>query len=253
MKIKVIKAGGNILSDPQALEQFLQSVSQLEEPKVIVHGGGNKASEWAQAAGLKVEMIKGRRVTDARMIEIVQMVYSGINKQLTACLQYRGHKAVGVCGADMGMIKSKKRRFGNIDFGYVGDISSINTEPILNWLREGIIPVFSALTYEEQTGHLLNTNADTIASSLSIALTQLGETELIYCFDKRGVLQNAEDPATLIEAFGIKDYEGLKDKGILRNGILPKIENSLSAIEAGVSKVRITHYQDLNQGTLITK
>lgn len=260
----MIKIGGNIIDDGEKLKLFLQSVASVKSCKVLVHGGGKIATETGNKLGIESKYIKGRRITDDETIDLVTMVYGGlINKKIVAQLQKLNCNAMGITGADGNILPASKRmpsKAGDVDYGWVGDIenSKVNTGVIKFLLDTGFTPVFAPLTHDMQ-GHILNTNADTIAASLAIALSKIYEVRLIYCFEKKGVLEKIEDDSSVIHIMNKEKYKQLLAEKKLFTGILPKIENAFAAIEAGVHEVLIGDANDLLQnitietkGTLIT-
>jgi acetylglutamate kinase len=237
--LKVIKIGGNIIDNEAALHAFLNEFSKLKGLKVLVHGGGKLATKLAKKTGVEVKMIDGRRITDAETLEIITMVYAGkINKSIVAKLQGLDSNAIGFTGADGNTIQSKKRPINPIDFGFVGDVESVNTTVLKLLLRNAITPVFCAITHDKK-GQLLNTNADTIASELAAAFSSVYNTELYYCFEKNGVLQDINNEDSVIENISTKNYKTLVDTGVISDGMLPKLANCFDAIEKQVSKVCI--------------
>ena len=255
-KLTIIKIGGNIVDNAEALESFLSDFQQVEGRKLLIHGGGVMASKMAKELGIETKMINGRRVTDAETLKLVTMVYAGwINKSITASLQKIGCNAIGLSGADANAIPAKKRSPEPIDFGYVGDPvpSKINAKFISQLIENEIIPVFCAITHDEN-GSLLNTNADTIAYSLATALSSIYETKLYYCFEKEGVLQDVNNPESLIPSMNRVECEAYKNAGVIADGMIPKLDNSFNAIEQGVSEVRIMHAKNLlnGKGTILS-
>jgi len=259
-RVFVVKIGGNVIDDVAGLDNFLRDFSAIREPKILIHGGGGIATRLGEQLGIKPLIIKGRRVTDAQTLDLVTMVYGGlINKQITAKLQNMGVNAMGITGADGNMIKASKRPVGEVDFGFVGDLNeeSVNSTLLYFLLKQNIIPVFAPLTHAD--GQILNTNADTIASSVSVAMSKHFDVRLVYCFEKRGVLEDVSDPDSVIKALTLPKYKQLLEAGALHDGILPKIEGSFNAIRSGVKEVVIGDAQDLKKntgaettGTLIT-
>ena len=238
-ELKVIKVGGNIIDDDAALEKFLSQFSSIKGPKVLVHGGGKLATKLAKDMNVPVNMIDGRRITDADTLDIITMVYAGkINKNIVAKLQVNQCNAIGFTGADGNTIVSVKRPVKKIDYGFVGDVKKVNTAAINALLDNNITPVFCAITHDNN-GQLLNTNADTIASELAIGLSKHYKTELIYCFEKDGVLLSVDDDNSVIDFMDTGTYETLKIKGTFVDGMLPKLDNCYHALYEGVSKVII--------------
>lgn len=261
-KLYVIKIGGNIIDNKDALLSFLQSFSLVEGKKILVHGGGKIATTTGDKLGIESKYINGRRITDDAAIDMVTMVYGGlINKQITAKLQSLKCNAIGVCGADMNLIPATKRppkmmatgeenKLQEIDFGWVGDIKNEQLA-VDNWqllLGNNLVPVVAPLTHDGN-GHILNTNADTIASAIAIVLSSIYDVRLIYCFEKKGILENTEDEHAVISLITKQDYRQLLEAQKLFAGILPKIENAFAAIDAGVHEVLIGHADDLQQNT----
>ncbi len=241
-KIQVIKIGGNIVDNPTATQQFLASFSAIADSKILVHGGGKIATQVAEKLGVVTQMVDGRRITDAPMLDVVTMVYGGlVNKQLVAQLQSRQCNAIGLTGADAGVIVAHKRPVGKIDYGFAGDIDFVNAPQIVSFLNQKLTPVIAPLTADTQ-GQILNTNADTMASAMATALAKEGaEVELIYCFEKKGVLMNPDDDDSVIEDINQEKYEQLKADGIVSKGMIPKLDNAFAALERGVAAVYIMH------------
>ncbi len=238
-ELKIIKIGGNVINNKKLLSDFLDDFAKLESPKILVHGGGRAASELSVKMGIRPNMINGRRITDADTLEIITMVYGGkINKNIVAQLQARKCNSIGFSGADGNTIVSVKRPVTTIDYGFVGDVVEINTETLRILLDHKISPIFCAITHDEN-GQLLNTNADTIAAELAIALSKSYKVALYYCFEKNGVLTDITDDDSVVERIDEKIFEDLKRKEIINEGMLPKIHNCLQAIHKGVSSVHI--------------
>ncbi len=238
-KLRIVKIGGNVINDRKQLQSFLQDFSDMDSLKILVHGGGKRATELAASLGLQTKMIGGRRVTDEANLEIVTMVYAGLlNKNIVAKLQANNCNAIGLTGADANTITAHKRIVKDIDYGYAGDVDSIEKESIKLFLNNGIVPVFSAITHDKK-GQLLNTNADTIASELAKGLSDSFEVELIYCFEKKGVLLDIDDDDSVIADIDKNKYEQLKADKIIAEGMLPKLENCFESLENGVKKVII--------------
>ena len=247
--LHIIKIGGNIIDDDVLLQNFLEKFTALKGKKILVHGGGKIATRIASNLGISAQMVDGRRITDKPMLDIATMVYAGLsNKHIVSSLQKFGCDALGLCGADGNTIKAIKRPVRDIDYGFVGDIlvDSVNRDSLKKLLTAGFTPVFSAITHNGQ-GQLLNTNADTIASALAVSLSKTYETQLIYCFEKEGVLQDIDDPESLIKTMTIDDFEQLKNDKVIYEGMIPKLENAFDAIRKGVKNVYIGHALNLHK------
>jgi acetylglutamate kinase len=240
-KLTIVKVGGAVVEDEAQLAQLLKDFSAIEGRKLLVHGGGRKATKVAEALGIESKMVGGRRITDADMLNVVTMVYGGlVNKNLVARLQANGVNALGLTGADMDVIRSHKRPIKDgVDFGYVGDVDKANGQMLSKLIEEGIIPVMAPLTHDGQ-GNILNTNADTIASETAKALAPFYDVTLIFSFEKKGVLRNPDDDDSVIPIISRADFIKYKTDGTISGGMLPKIENALGAIDSGVSRVIIT-------------
>lgn len=254
-KLTVIKVGGKIVEEENTLSQLLADFSAIEGYKVLVHGGGRSATKLASQLGIESKMVNGRRITDAETLKVVTMVYGGlVNKNIVAGLQAKGINAMGFTGADMNVIRSIKRPVKDIDYGFVGDVEKVNAELLGNLIRQGIVPVMAPLTHDGQ-GSMLNTNADTIAGETAKALAQLFDVTLVFCFEKKGVLLDENDDDSVIPIITPELFKEYVDKGIIQGGMIPKLENSFSAIDAGVSQVVITLASAIHQegGTVIRK
>ena len=240
-KLTLVKVGGAIVEDEEQLAQLLKDFSSIEGHKVLVHGGGRRATQVATRLGIESKMVDGRRITDSDMLEVVTMVYGGlVNKNVVARLQACGVQAIGLTGADGDVIRSHRRPLKNgIDFGFVGDVDNVSHEMLSRLIESGLVPVLAPLTHDGQ-GHLLNTNADTIASEAAKALAKVYDVTLIYSFEKKGVLSNPDDDDSVIPVITRADFERYRADGTISGGMLPKIENALAAIDAGVSRVIIT-------------
>ena len=237
--LKIVKIGGNVIDNPQALTSFLTTFSSIEGFKILVHGGGKSATALAQKTGLEVQMVDGRRITDAATLELITMVYAGkINKTIVTQLQALDCNALGFTGADANTITSEKRPVSTLDYGFVGDVKNVETSTLELLLNHGVSPVFCALTHD-QNGQLLNTNADTIASELAIAFASQFEVELYYCFEKNGVLKDVNDDGSVIETITQSSYKELLHAQVIYAGMLPKLNNCFHALEHQVSKVCI--------------
>jgi acetylglutamate kinase len=237
--LKIIKIGGNIIDDDKALNGFLKDFAAISSPKILVHGGGKLATKLANDMNVEVKMTNGRRITDADTLDIITMVYAGkINKSIVAKLQAQACNAIGFTGADGNSIVSEKRPIKEVDFGFVGDVLKVNTETMNVLIENNVTLVFCAITHDEM-GQLLNTNADTIASELAIGFANQYKTELYYCFEKNGVLQDINDDNSVIEDINTATFESLKNQGLIAEGMLPKLDNCFHAIKHNVNKVCI--------------
>ncbi len=257
----VIKVGGAVVEDEAQLRQLLSDFRNIEGRKILVHGGGRRATAIAAKLGIETKMVNGRRVTDAEMLEVVTMVYGGlVNKTIVARLQALGIDAAGLTGADMDCIRSHRRppvsisgQEGTLDYGFVGDVDSVSAAKIAHFIEAGITPVIAPLTHNGQ-GQMLNTNADTIAAEVAKGMAAEGyDVTLVYCFEKAGVLANADDETSVIPLITSDSFRQLVADGTISGGMLPKIENALAATHAGVSRVLITHSTDLtaSHGTVV--
>ncbi len=254
-KLTIVKVGGAVVEDEAQLAQLLKDFSAIPGRKVLIHGGGRRATQVAASLGIESKMVGGRRITDAEMLSVVTMVYGGlVNKNLVARLQANGVNALGLTGADIDVIRSHKRPLKDgIDFGFVGDVDRADGQMLSRLIEAGITPVMAPLTHDGQ-GHILNTNADTIASETAKALALFYDVTLIYSFEKKGVLSNPDDDDSVIPTINRADFERYKADGTISGGMLPKIENALSAIDSGVSRVIITLATaiDGHSGTIIS-
>lgn len=256
-KISIIKIGGNVIDNESALQSFLRDFASLPNPKILIHGGGKLASRLSEKLGIETKMIDGRRVTDDQTIDIVTMVYAGlVNKRIVASLRALSCPALGLCGADANVVPSHLRPKEPIDFGWVGDISheEINTDFIASLLQQGITPIFCAITCDQE-GHLLNTNADSVATGVALACSKLGRTSLIFCMEKNGVLQDINDPESVIPHIDQDTFTNLLTRKLVHSGMIPKIENALKAIDGGVGEVIIKNADNLltDLGTVISR
>ncbi|MES2804861.1 MAG: acetylglutamate kinase [Bacteroidota bacterium] len=249
--VTLIKIGGNIIDNPTELKQFLSDFSKIEGYKILVHGGGKSATKMAESIGLAPQMIDGRRITDAAMLDVVVMIYAGqINKNIVAQLQANSTNAMGFSGADGNLIQSDKRNHPTINYGFVGDVKKVNTQLLETLLSNGIVPVFCAITHDGK-GQLLNTNADTIASELAIALSEVFDVTLNYCFEKPGVLYDAEDDSSVIENINQELYSKLKAEKAIHSGMIPKLDNCFNSLSKGVQKIKIGHHRMLQDKTAL--
>lgn len=241
----IIKISGNIIDDEQRLDAFLKQFAQQEGKKILVHGGGKLATKMAEQMAIPQQMIDGRRITDADTLRIVTMVYAGyINKQIVAKLQSMGTNALGITGADGNAILAHKRQHATIDYGFVGDIDRVNANLFDQLLQQNTTVIIAPITHDAK-GQLLNTNADTIAQEIAKALSVQYQTNLVYSFEKKGVLTDVDDDTSVINTLDRKNYELLKSAGKIFAGMIPKLDNAFAAIEAGVSKVIIGQAEEL--------
>ena len=239
-KLLLIKIGGNVIDRPEALAAFLDDYAPITGKKILIHGGGKIATDISRALGIEAQMIDGRRITDAETLKVVTMVYGGLlNKTIVSGLQARGCNAIGLTGADANVIAAKKRADKNIDYGFVGDIEQVNVAPIMQFLDADFTPIFAPLTHDGK-GAMLNTNADTIAAALACALCKHYETRLIYCFDKKGVLATTDEDS-VIPQLNLAQYADLRAQGIVTKGMLPKLDNAFTTLQAGVRAVTLCH------------
>ena len=246
-KLSIIKIGGNIIDDFAELDNFLDQFSSIKGYKILVHGGGKLATETAERLGVKQTMVDGRRITDAQTLTIAVMVYAGlINKSITAKLQQRNCNAIGLSGADANLITVQKRQHPQIDFGFVGDIlpDGINIKSTVQLLRTGFTPVFCAVTHDGN-GQLFNTNSDTMASTIATSFANTFDVNLVFCFEKKGVLANTDDDSSVLPELSFANYESLKEKGIVSKGMIPKLDNAFKARKQKVQKVMIGHASQL--------
>ena len=240
-KLTIVKVGGAVVEDDAQLEQLLKDFSAIEGRKVLVHGGGRRATQVAAKLGIETQMVGGRRITDADMLEVVTMVYGGlVNKNLVARLQANGVNALGLTGADADVIRSHKRPLKDgVDYGFVGDVDDVAHQTLGHLIEGRSTPVMAPLTHDGE-GHILNTNADTIASETAKGLAKDYDVTLIFSFEKKGVLSNPDDDESVIPVITRDDFERYKADGTISGGMLPKIENALKAVDAGVGRVIIT-------------
>ncbi len=253
-QLTIVKVGGKIVETPETLDRLLHDFSTLKGNKILVHGGGRTATQIANQLNIETHMVEGRRITDEAMLQVVTMVYGGlVNKNLVAKLQSCGVNALGLTGADMNVIHSHKRPLKNgIDYGFVGDVDQVNSSQLERLLNMGITPILAPLTHDGE-GHMLNTNADTIAAETAKALANDFDVTLVYCFEHAGVLTDPDDESSVIPSINHSSFEQLKANGTVSGGMLPKIENSLAAVSAGVSRVIITRADKIStlEGTII--
>ena len=253
--LTIVKVGGAVVEDEAQLRQLLTDFIAIEGAKILVHGGGRRATTIAGKLGIETKMVEGRRITDAAMLEVVTMVYGGlVNKHIVASLQAMGADAIGLTGADANVIQAHRRPLKNgIDYGFVGDVDKVESSKIAHFIDKNIVPVIAPLTHDGQ-GNMLNTNADTMASEMAKAMAAHYDVTLVFAFEKPGVLANPDDDTSVISSITRDDFVRLKADGTISGGMLPKIENALQAIDAGVRRVVITSAKaiDGQQGTIIT-
>ena len=251
-KLLVAKIGGNIVDNEDALQSFLKDFAAIDQPKILVHGGGKIATRIAEKLGVKTQMINGRRITSKENLDIVVQLYAGlINKNIVAALQATEYcNAIGFTGADANLITAVKRPVKDIDYGYVGDVTEVNQDRIHQFLANGLTPVFCAITHNGN-GQLFNTNADTIASQIAVALSSYYEVSLYYCFELKGVLTDIKDKDSVIEKIDSKKYLELKEQGIIADGMLPKMKNCFDALQIGVAEVHIANAEFVNNQDVV--
>ena len=255
-KLTIVKIGGKVIDQPEKLSAILKDFADLSGLKILVHGGGKRASQLLEQLHIPVKMVNGRRITDGPSLEIVQMVFAGLlNKNMVAELQANNCPAIGLSGADGNTILAHKRPAAEIDYGFVGDVEKVNAEAIIKILKNEFIPVFCALTHDGK-GQILNTNADTIASELGSALSSHYKVDIIYCFEMQGVMRDINKPDSVIAHINREKYAELKKDNTISDGMIPKIDNSFTALDKGVQNVFIKHFSAINQtesGTRISE
>ncbi|MCW3804356.1 acetylglutamate kinase [Plebeiibacterium marinum] len=256
-EITIVKVGGKVVETPESLNELLNDFVTLPGLKVLVHGGGRSATKVAAQLGVETKMVDGRRITDLETLKVVTMVYAGlVNKNIVASLQARNANSVGLTGADLNLIKAVKRPVKEIDYGYVGDVESVQVNELMDLINKGVIPVVAPLTHDGK-GNMLNTNADTMASALASALAKHYKVNLVYCFEKKGVLSNPDDDESVIKELSHKLFKEHQETGVITEGMIPKLDNGFNALNAGVIKVSITNTQGLkgglDKGTLLKK
>ncbi|MBR2116354.1 MAG: acetylglutamate kinase [Alistipes sp.] len=253
--IKVVKIGGNVIDSEEALSSFVSDFASIEGPKVLVHGGGKLATRLAERLDIPTTMIDGRRVTDSDTLDVVTMVYAGlVNKRIVAMLQSLGCNAIGLSGADGGAVRATRRAANPIDFGFVGDISveGVDAAFIRNLIEQGIVPVFCSIMHDGK-GQLLNCNADSVASAVAVGLATECDTELLFCFEKRGVMRDVDDDTSVIANINREGYKTLLAEGVVNKGMIPKIDGAFRALECGVKVVTIKHSAELADSSAGTK
>jgi acetylglutamate kinase len=256
-KLTIVKVGGKIVEEAESLNQLLNDFKNISGSKILVHGGGRSATALADKLGIETLMVEGRRITDKAMLEVATMVYAGlVNKSIVAGLQAKGCNAAGFTGADLSLITAVKRPVKEIDYGYVGDVINVNTSELRLLIGEGVTPVIAPLTHDGK-GQLLNTNADTIATELSIDLAKFYSVNLVFCFEKDGVLLNPQDDHSVIREIDREQYLKYKSEGIISEGMIPKLDNAFRALNSGVNMVLITNAKSLTKpsasGTMVRR
>lgn len=254
-QVHIIKIGGNCIDDKSVLLPFLSTFSGIPGKKILIHGGGSIATKHAQHLNIEQHFHNGRRITDKPTLDIAVMSYRGlINAEITSLLQSMQCNAIGICGADAGLIKSEKRIIKDIDYGFVGDINanSINSDMFNHLLKFPLTPVIAPITFD-RSGNLLNTNADTIATMIAIALQKIYDVSLIFCFDKNGVLSDPSDSESIIESLDKSHYEMLQSQGMIQHGMIPKLDNAFHALDSGVNTIFLTSPDSLQSDCTVTK
>lgn len=247
--LTLLKVGGKIVEEPDSLVKFLDDFAKIDGQKVLVHGGGRSATKMAERLGVETQMVNGRRITSAEMLQVVTMVYGGlVNKNVVVQLQSRGVDALGLTGADMNYMLADKRKNAEIDYGFVGDVKKVDGEKLKSLICQNIVPVLAPLTHDGQ-GNLLNTNADTIAGEAAKALAKLYDVTLVFCFEKKGVLRDENDDDSVIQTINKQDFDRYVESGVIQGGMIPKLQNAFNALEAGVKQVIITKADEINKNS----
>lgn len=247
--LTLLKVGGKIVEEPDSLVKFLDDFAKIERQKVLVHGGGRSATKMAERLGVETQMVNGRRITNAEMLQVVTMVYGGlVNKNVVVQLQSRGVDALGLTGADMNYMLADKRKNAEIDYGFVGDVKKVDGDKLKKLIDQNIVPILAPLTHDGQ-GNLLNTNADTIAGEAAKALAKLYDVTLVFCFEKKGVLRDENDDDSVISTINKEDFARYVELGVIQGGMIPKLQNAFEALEAGVKKVIITKADEINKNS----
>ncbi len=247
-RLTIIKVGGKVVEDPQSMNSLLDQFQKISGYKILVHGGGSTATELAARLGIETKMVEGRRITDNAMLDVVTMVYGGlVNKNIVAGLQARNCNALGLTGADLSLVRARKRPVKEIDYGFVGDVEEVNTTELRLLLNETVIPVIAPITHDGH-GQLLNTNADTMASEIATELSAYYNIFLFFCFEKKGVLLDEKDENSMIYELDFTLFEQYKSEGIISAGMIPKLENGFRAKRKGVKEVLITNAQNIVTG-----
>ncbi|NDV68029.1 acetylglutamate kinase [Dysgonomonas sp. 25] len=248
-KLTIIKVGGKIVEEEDSLRELLHNFAQIEGNKLLVHGGGRSATRLAEKLGIESRMVNGRRITDEETLKVVTMVYGGlVNKNIVAKLQAMGINALGMTGVDLNLIRAEKRPVKDVDYGYVGDVKEVRGKVLYPFVKSGVVPVLAPLTHDNK-GNILNTNADTIAGETAKALAKDFNVELVFCFEKKGVLLDEKDENSVIPTLNRQEFAQLVERQIIQGGMIPKLENAFEAIDAGVKKVIITQASEIGKGT----
>ncbi len=246
-KLTIVKVGGKVVEEPESLRKLLEDFSTIEGAKILVHGGGRSATAMAEKLGVKTEMVGGRRITNKEMLDVVLMVYGGlINKNIVAQCQALGMNAIGLTGADLNIIKAVKRPVKDIDYGYAGDVVSVQAEQLQNLLKTDAVPVIAPLTHDGN-GLMLNTNADTMAAETAKALAIGYDVSLVYCFEKPGVLGDPDDNGSVMPVLSYSDFKKYQEDGTINEGMIPKLDNGFDALNAGAKEIVITSASSLNK------
>lgn len=247
-RLTIIKVGGKVVEDSQSMNSLLDQFKKISGYKILVHGGGTTATEIATRLGIETRMVNGRRITDSDMLDVAAMVYGGlVNKKIVAALQARNCNAIGLTGADLGFIRSRKRPVKDIDYGFVGDVEDVNSRELRLLLSENVIPVIAPLTHDGN-GQLLNTNADTIAAEIATELSAYFNVFLFFCFEKKGVLMDQNDEKSMIFELDSLLFQQYIEEGIITEGMIPKLENGFSAKRKGVKEILITNAENIATG-----
>jgi len=247
-RLTIVKVGGKVVEEPTSLQAFIKDFANIAGQKILVHGGGRSATTIAEQLNIKTQMRDGRRITDANMLDVVVMVYGGlVNKNIVAKLQALNKQAIGLTGADLDLVRAQKRPVTDIDYGYVGDVTGVNTEALEGLINTGVIPVIAPLTHNGE-GQLLNTNADTMAAALANAFAKSFRVQLVYCFEKKGVLEDPSNDNSVIPYLSKELYNEHKANGVINSGMIPKLDNGFNALEHDVSEVFITNTTGIRYG-----
>ncbi|MBN2165575.1 MAG: acetylglutamate kinase [Marinilabiliaceae bacterium] len=255
--LSIIKVGGKVVEETASLQKLLNDFVKLPGFKVLVHGGGRSATKISEKLGIETKMVNGRRITDEETLKVVTMVYAGlVNKNIVASLQARNCNAIGLSGADLDLIRAVKRPVKDIDYGFVGDVVSVQTNEVSKLIADGVVPVIAPITHDG-SGLLLNTNADTMASSMAKALASSFSVNLVYCFEKPGVMMDQNDEKSVIKELSFDEFKKLQDNGTIVEGMIPKLDNGFAALDSGVKNVIITNTNGLAggnfSGTILVK